>query len=75
MHYKCYGLTGGRRRWYCEELHDLYCPPNAVGVINWAASDGQGMWYAWGRSAYRVWWGNLKGRYTCGWKDNIKMDK
>jgi hypothetical protein len=27
-------VTGGRRRWYNEDLHGLYSSPNIIGVIN-----------------------------------------
>jgi hypothetical protein len=35
-------VTGEWRKLHNEELHDLYCSPNNIGVIK-ARSDGRGM--------------------------------
>ena len=35
-------VTGYRRQWHSEQLHELYCSPLFRG-------DGRGMWHVWGR--------------------------
>jgi len=66
---------------YTEELNDLYCSPNFVGVIKsrrmrWAGNVAR---MGERRGIYRVLVGKREGKKPLGkrtrrWEDNIKMD-
>jgi len=74
-------VTGEWRKLYNEELSDLYCSPNIVGVIKsrrmgWT---GQVACMRERRGVYRVLVGEPEGkrplgRPRCRWEDNIKID-
>jgi hypothetical protein len=40
-------ITGGRRRWHNEKLHDLYSSPNVIEVIKLRIKKWEGMWHIW----------------------------
>jgi len=77
---KCDEVTGEWRKLHNEELNDLYCSPNVVGVIKskmrWVehvARIGER------RGVYRVLVGKPEGKRPLvrprrRWEDNIKMD-
>ena len=57
-------VTGEWRKLHNEELNDLYCSPNIVGVIKsrrmrWAGHVAR---IGKGESCTRFWWGNLRER-------------
>jgi len=74
-------VTGEWRKLHNEELNDVYCSPNIVGVIKsrrirWA---GHVAHMGERRGLYRVLVGKPEGKRPLGrprrrWKDNIKMD-
>jgi len=74
-------VTGGWRKLHNEELHDLYCSPNTVGVIKsrtmrWTEHVAR---MEERRGIYRVLVGKPEGKRALGrlkrtWEDNIKMD-
>jgi hypothetical protein len=72
--------TGEWRKLHNEELNDLYCSPNIVGVIKWRRiSGGACSAYGEGKAVYRVLVWKLEekrmfGRPSRRWEDNIKMD-
>ena len=57
------GVTGEWRKLHNEELNDLYSSPNIVRVIKsrmrWTGHVAR---MEEGRSAHKVWWGNLRER-------------
>jgi hypothetical protein len=74
-------VTGGWRRMHNEELNDLSCSPNIIGVMKsrrmrWTghiARTGERKW------VYRILVGRPEGRRPLGkqrsrWEDNTKMD-
>jgi len=74
-------VTGEWRRFYNEELNDLYCSPNIVRVIKSRRMRLAGHVARMGkeRGVHRVLVGKLEGRRPLGrprrkWADNIRMD-
>jgi hypothetical protein len=74
-------VTGEWRKLHNEELHDLYCSPTIVRVINsrrmiWAGHVAR---MREGRGVYRILVRKPEGKRPLGsprrgWEDNIKMD-
>jgi hypothetical protein len=74
-------VTGEWRKLHNEELHDLYCSPNVIGMIRsirmkWV---GHVACMGEGRGTYRVLFGKPEGKKPHArprrrWEDNIKMD-
>jgi hypothetical protein len=75
------GVTGGWRKLYNEELHNLYSPPSIIRTIKsrrlrWAGHVAQ---MGEKRNVYRLLAGKPEGKRPLGrprrrWIDNIKMD-
>jgi hypothetical protein len=75
------GLTGGWRKLYNEELHNLYSSPSIIRIIKsrrmrWAGHVAR---MSEERSVYRLLVGKPEGKKALGrwrhrWIDNIKMD-
>jgi hypothetical protein len=74
---KRYGVTGGWRKLYKEELHNLYSSPSIIRIIKprrmrWAGSVAR---MGEKRNVYRLLVGKRPlGRPRRRWMDNIKMD-
>jgi hypothetical protein len=74
-------VIGGWRKLHNEELHNLYCSPSIIRIIN-----SRRMRLAWhvarmgeNRNAYRILVGKPEGKRPPGrprsrWEDNIRMD-
>jgi hypothetical protein len=74
-------VTGEWRKLHIEELHDLYCSPNIVRVIESRRMRGVGhvARMGEGRVVYRVLVGKPEGKIPLvrprrRWEDNIKID-
>jgi len=74
-------VTGEWRKLHNEELNDLYCSPNTVGVIKSSRMRWAGHVADMGerRGVYRVLVGKPEGKRPLGrprhrWEDNIKKD-
>jgi hypothetical protein len=75
------GVTGGWRKLYNEELHNLYSSPSVIRIINsrrmrWAGHVAQ---MGEKRNVYKLLVGKPEGKRPLGrprrrWIDNIKMD-
>jgi hypothetical protein len=75
------GLTGGWRKLYNEELHNLYSSPSIIRINNsrrmrWAGNVER---IGEKRNVYRLLVGKPEGKRSLGrprsrWIDNIKMD-
>jgi hypothetical protein len=75
------GVTGGWRKLYNEELHNLYSSPSIIGIIKSRRMRWAGHVARMGekRNVYRLLVGKPEGkrplgRPRCRWIDNITMD-
>jgi hypothetical protein len=75
------GVTGGWRKLYNEELHNLYSSPNIIRIIKSRRMRWAGYVARMGekRNVYRLLIGKPEGKTPLGrprrrWIDNIKMD-
>jgi hypothetical protein len=75
------GVTGGWRKLHKEELHNLYCSPSIIRIINSRSMRWAGHVARMGekREVYRLLVGKSEGKRPLGrprrrWIDNIKVD-
>jgi hypothetical protein len=69
-------ITGEWRKFYCEDLHNLYLSPDIIRQIKarrmrWAGHEAR---MGEGRNVYRVLVGKPEGRLRHKWEDGIRMD-
>jgi hypothetical protein len=69
-------VTGGWRKLYNEELHDLYSSPSIIRIIKARRMRWAGHVARMGEkgNAYRLLVGKPLGRLRRRWVDNIRMD-